>query len=54
LAFAAVLLAEPIRAPQLLGGVLILGAAILAQRTATASVPPVLRFPVDTDQIDPV
>jgi drug/metabolite transporter (DMT)-like permease len=54
LAFAAVLLSEPIRAPQLLGGVLILGAAILAQRTATASVPPVLRFPVDTDQIDPV
>ncbi|CAN5519796.1 EamA family transporter [soil metagenome] len=54
LAFAAVLLAEPIRAPQLLGGVLILGAAMLAQRTATATVPPVLRFPVDADQIDPV
>jgi drug/metabolite transporter (DMT)-like permease len=54
LIFAAVLLAEPIRAPQLLGGVLILGAAILAQRTATAAVPPVLRFPVDADQIEPV
>jgi drug/metabolite transporter (DMT)-like permease len=54
LAFAAVLLAEPIRLPQLLGGVLILGAAVLAQRTASATVPPVLRFPVDADQIDPV
>lgn len=45
LLFAAVLLAEPVRTPQLLGGVLILGAAVLAQRSSTAT-PPVLRIPI--------
>lgn len=50
LLFAAVLLSEAVRAPQLLGGALILGAAVLAQRSSAT--PPVLRLPVDPGQLE--
>lgn len=53
IAFAAVLLSEPLRVPQLAGGALILVAAVLAQRSATDP-HPVLRIPVDPDEIEPV
>lgn len=51
LLFAAVLLAEPMHGTQLAGGALILGAAILAQRSAAVT-PPVLGLPVESEHLD--